>query len=63
MYAENITIVSDSEYGYHIYINYVDYKDKNKLGVLSVIDRWYEFNTMRDVLIQLERDLEEEDIK
>lgn len=60
MYAENITIVSDSEYGYHIYINYVDYRDKNKL---CVIDRWYEFGTMRDVLIQIAKDLLEEDIK
>lgn len=60
MYAENITIVSDSEYGYHVYINYVDYRNKSKLGV---IDRWYEFGTMRDVLIQVVKDLEEEDIK
>lgn len=60
MYAENITIVSDSEYGYHVYINYVDYRNKSKL---CVIDRWYEFGTMRDVLIQVEKDLLEEDIK
>ena len=60
MYAENITIVSDSEYGYHVFINYVDYRDHSKL---YVIDRWYEFGTMRDVLIQIEKDLIEEDIK
>lgn len=60
MYAENITIVSDSEYVYHAYINYVDYRDKSKL---SVIDKWYSCCTMRDVLIQIEKDLVEVNIE
>ena len=60
MYVDNITLTADSEYGYHYFINYTDFKDGNKHKVSTGL---ISYDDIDKVLLELILILEKEGIK
>lgn len=44
MYVDNITLTADSEYGYHYFINYTDFKDSGKHKVSTDLISYDDIN-------------------
>lgn len=60
MYVDNITLTADSEYGFHYFINYTDFKDNGKHKVSTDLINYDDINK---VLLELILILEKEGIK